>query len=156
MKGVNLQSGAGHQRVSGSAARKRRSWYSSKRSSNALSSKIARTSGGASASGHCGQAIPTRLSEISMRRYWRKQSVHARCGHEDRRGKWARGWLSRHSGHSTRCSRSCSWLEEESDTTPVEPLLTHSTACSTSAPSALTEPVSAVSPPPSLSLWGGS
>ncbi len=98
----NLQSGAGHQRVSGSAARKRRSWNSSKRSSSAPSSRMARTSGRARASGHCGQAIPTRLSEISMRRYWRKQSVQARCWQEDKRGKWPRGWLRRQSGHSTR------------------------------------------------------
>lgn len=126
---ANLQSGAGHQRVSGSAARNRRSWNSSKRSSKAPSSRMARTSGSARASGHCGQAMPTRLSKISMRRYWRKQSVQARCWQEDRRGKWPRGWLSRQSGHSTRCSSSCSWLEEDKDSTPIEPLLPHSAPC---------------------------
>lgn len=83
----HLQSGAGHQRVSGSAARKRLSWYSSNRSSRALSSRIARTSSGASVSGHCGHAMPTLLSEISMRRYWRRQSEHVRWEQEVSRGK---------------------------------------------------------------------
>lgn len=151
---ANLQSGAGHQRVSGSAARKRRSWNSSKRSSRAPSSRMARTSGRASTSGHCGQAMPTRLSEISMRRYWRKQSVQARCWQEDRRGKWPRGWLRRQSGHSTRCSSSWSWLEEDKDSTPIEPLLPHSTPPSSSS----SFPGSPPSLPPSnpTSLWARS
>lgn len=121
----HLQSGAGHQRVSGSVARKRLSWYSSNRSSRALSSRIARTSSGASVSGHCGHAMPTLLSEISMRRYWRRQSEHVRWEQEVSRGKRQSGWLRRHSGHSSRCSsKSCSWLVDERDRTAVEPLLT--------------------------------
>ncbi len=155
----NLQSGAGHQRVSGSAARKRRSWNSSKRSSSAPSSRMARTSGRARASGHCGQAIPTRLSEISMRRYWRKQSVQARCWQEDKRGKWPRGWLRRQSGHSTRCSSRCSWLEEDKDSTPIEPLLPHSAPPSSSpTPPPSPFPGSPPSLPPSnpTSLWARS
>lgn len=153
----HLQSGAGHQRVSGSAARERLSWYSSKRSSTARSSRIARTSSGASVSGHCGHAMPTLLSEISMHRYWRRQSEHVRWAQEVSRGKWQRGWLSRHSGHSSRCSsKSCSLLEEERDRTPVEPLLTPPTHSAVAAPSprdsaaAGGPPSSPLSPPEAL------
>lgn len=131
----HLQSGAGHQRVSGSAARKRLSWNSSNLSSSAWSSKTARTSSGVRVSGHCGQAMLTLLSDISMRRYWRRQSEHALWEHEVSRGKWQRGWLSRHSGHSSRCwSSSCSWLDEERERTPVEPLLTPPSFSSVAAP----------------------
>lgn len=148
----HLQSGAGHQRVSGSDARKRLSWYSSNLSSNARSSSMARTSRGASVSGHCGQAMPTRLSDISIRRYWRRQSEHALWEQEVSRGKWQRGWLSRHSGHSSRCSsNSWSWLEEERDRTPVEPLLTpptNSTAAALFSPTAAAA-AAAGGPPPS-------
>ena len=145
----HLQSGAGHQRVSGSAARKRLNWYSSNLSRSAWSSRMAWTSNGASASGHWGHAMPTLLSEISMRRYWRRQSVQALWEQEDSRGKWQRGWLSRHSGHSSRCSsNSWSWLEGERDRTPVEPLLTPPTH---SLVAALFSPTSAAAgrPPPS-------
>lgn len=148
----HLQSGAGHQRVSGSAARKRLNWYSSNRSSSARSSRMARTSSGASVSGHCGQAMPTRLSEISMRRYWRRQSEHVRWEQEVSRGKWQRGWLSRHSGHSSRCSsKSCSWLEEERDRTPVEPLLTPPTHSAVAAPPSPTSAAAGRPPPSPLS-----
>lgn len=153
----HLQSGAGHQRVSGSAARKRLSWYSSNLSSSARSSRMARTSSGARVSGHCGHAMHTRLSDISMRRYWRRQSEHVRWEQEVSRGKWQRGWLSRHSGHSSRCSsNSCSWLEEERDRTPVEPLLAapaHSAVAAPSSPASAAAggpPPSPLSPPETL------
>lgn len=148
----HLQSGAGHQRVCGSAARKRLSWYSSNRSSRARSSRMARTSTGASVSGHCGHAMPTRLSDISMRRYWRRQSVHVRWEQEVSRGKWQRGWLSRHSGHSSRCSsKSCSWPEEERDRTPVEPLLTTPKKLYVSGPSSRASATTGGPPLPLLS-----
>lgn len=119
---------------------------------------MARTSSGARVSGHCGHAMPTRLSEISMRRYWRRQSEHVRWEQEESRGKWQRGWLSRHSGHSSRCSsKSCSWLEEERDRTPVEPLLTppaaHSAVAAPSSPASAAAggpPPSPLSPPGTL------
>lgn len=146
----HLQSGAGHQRVSGSEARKRLNWYSSNLSSNARSSRMARTSRGASVSGHCGHAMPTRLSDISIRKYWRRQSEHALWEQEVSRGKWQRGWLSRHSGHSSRCSsNSWSWLEEERDRTSVDTRLTpptHSTVAALFSPTSASD---AGGPPPS-------
>lgn len=71
---------------------------------------------------HSGQLMLTRLSEISIRRYCRRQSPHERWGHVMMSGKRSRAWRSRHSGHSrnseededvevdaTSCCSCCCW-----------------------------------------------
>lgn len=62
---------------------------------------------------HSGQQILTRDSEISMRRYCRRQSAQDRWGQVMMSGKRSRAWRSRHSGHS-------SSSDEESDTDEVD------------------------------------
>lgn len=97
----HLQSGAGHQRVPGSAAsslRRRNSSYLSRR---AGSGRRLWTSAGCSTVGQCGQATRTRLSLTAMRRYCCRQARHERWEQEARLGKASGGWGSRQRGHST-------------------------------------------------------
>lgn len=49
---------------------------------------------------HSGQLMFTRDSEISIRRYWRRQSMQERCGQVMMSGKCSLEWRRRHSGHS--------------------------------------------------------
>lgn len=72
------QSGAGHQRQSGSATSHLLSMNSSYLSMSARSPRIMRMSCGLKRSEHSGQLMLTRDSEISMRRYWRRQSMQER------------------------------------------------------------------------------
>lgn len=113
------QSGAGHQRQSGSDARHLRNKNSSYFSSRAPSSKISATCCGASLSAHSGQLSWTLLSVISIRRYCRRQHRQERWLHPSNSGSCAAGWRTRHRGHSRRLDspeewapvRDC-WLEE--------------------------------------------
>lgn len=96
------QSGAGHQRQSGSDARHRRSRNSSYFSSSAPSSRMSATCCGASFSAHSGQLSWTLLSVISMRRYCRRQHRQERWLHPSSSGSCSAGWRTRHRGHSRR------------------------------------------------------
>lgn len=95
------QSGAGHQRQSGSATSHLLSMNSSYFSISALSPRIMRMSCGLNLSEHSGQLMLTRDSEISMRRYWRKQSMQERWWQVMMSGKLSLEWRRRHSGHSS-------------------------------------------------------
>lgn len=107
------QSGAGHQRQSGSATSHLLSMNSSYFSMSARSPRINWMSWGLKRSEHSGQQMFTRDSEISMRRYCRRQSAQERWWQVMMSGKRSRAWRSRHRGHS----RSS---EEEPDTDEVE------------------------------------
>lgn len=96
------QSGAGHHLQSGSEARHLLSRNSSYFSSRAASSKMSATCRGASLSAHSGQLSWTRLSVISMRRYWRRQHRHERWLQPSSSGSCSAGWRTRHRGHSRR------------------------------------------------------
>lgn len=96
------QSGAGHQRQSGSDARHLRNRNSSYFSSRAPSSKMSATCCGASFSAHSGQLSWTLLSVISMRRYCRRQHRQERWLHPSSSGSCSAGWRTRHRGHSKR------------------------------------------------------
>lgn len=96
------QSGAGHHRQSGSEARHLLSRNSSYFSIRAASSKMSATCRGASLSAHSGQLSWTRLSVISMRRYWRRQQRQDRWLQPSSSGSWSAGWRTRHRGHSRR------------------------------------------------------
>lgn len=110
------QSGAGHHLQSGSEARQRRSRNSSYFSSRAASSRMSATCRGASLSAHSGQLSCTRLSVISMRRYWRRQQRQERWLQPSSSGSCSAGWRTRHSGHSRRLGSPApardGWLEE--------------------------------------------
>lgn len=95
------QSGAGHQRQSGSATSHLLSMNSSYFSMRARSPRIIRMSWGLKRSEHSGQQMFTRDSEISMRRYCRKQSAQERWWQVMMSGKRSRAWRSRHRGHSS-------------------------------------------------------
>lgn len=107
------QSGAGHQRQSGSATSHLLSMNSSYFSMRARSPRINWMSWGLKRSEHSGQQMFTRDSEISMRRYCRRQSAQERWWQVMMSGKRSRAWRSRHRGHS-------SSSEEEPDTDEVE------------------------------------
>lgn len=66
---------------------------------------------------HSGQLMLTLLSEISMRRYCRRQSAQERWWHVMMSGKRSLVWRSRHSGHS---SSSEVEAEDEEDEDEVE------------------------------------
>ncbi|TNN35051.1 hypothetical protein EYF80_054790 [Liparis tanakae] len=97
----NHRSGAGHQRQSGSATSHRLSMNSSYFSMSAWSPRIMRMSCGLKRSEHSGQLMLMRDSEISMRRYWRRQSMQERWGQVMMSGKLSLEWRRRHSGHSS-------------------------------------------------------
>ncbi|KAG7279955.1 hypothetical protein CRUP_025207 [Coryphaenoides rupestris] len=82
-------------------------------SMTARSARMAWMSCGLKRSGHSGQQMLTRDSEISMRRYCRRQSAQDRCAHVMMSGNRSRACHSRHSGHSS-CSE-----EEEPDADAV-------------------------------------
>ncbi|CAN7944108.1 unnamed protein product, partial [Ixodes pacificus] len=63
---------------------------------------------------HSGHEITHLLSEISMRRYCRRQSQQARCGHELSWGKQSPGSSSRQRGHSSRPTAPPSQLQRDS------------------------------------------
>lgn len=108
------QSGAGHQRQSGSEARHRLSRNSSYFSNRAASSRISATCLGANLSAHSGQLSCTRLSVISMRRYWRRQQRQERWLQPWSSASWSRGWRTRHSGHSrSSCPPREAWLVDK-------------------------------------------
>lgn len=108
------QSGAGHQRQSGSEARHRLSRNSSYFSRRAASSRMRATCLGANLSAHSGQLSWTRLSVISMRRYWRRQQRQERWLQPWSSASWSRGWRTRHSGHSrSSCPSREAWLEDK-------------------------------------------
>lgn len=65
---------------------------------------------------HSGQQMFTLDSEISMRRYWRRQSAQERWWQVMMSGKWSRAWRSRHRGHS-----SSSDVDPETDKVDVAP-----------------------------------
>lgn len=94
------QSGAGHHRQSGSDARQRRNRNSSYLSIRTGSSRMRATCRGASRSAHSGQLSCTRLSVISMRRYWRKQHKQDRWLQFWSSGSCSAGCRTRHKGHS--------------------------------------------------------
>lgn len=108
------QSGAGHQRQSGSVISHLLSMNSSYFSMRALSPKINWISWGLKRSEHSGQQMLTRDSEISMRRYCRRQSAQERWWQVIMSGKCSRVWRRRHKGHSNRS-------EEETDEVDAAP-----------------------------------
>lgn len=95
------QSGAGHQRQSGSATSHLLNMNSSYLSMSARSPRIMRMSCGLKRSQHSGQLMLTRDSEISIRRYWRRQSMQERWWQVIMSGKLSLEWCRRHSGHSS-------------------------------------------------------
>lgn len=95
------QSGAGHQRQSGSATSHLLSMNSSYFSMRARSPRIIWMSWGLKRSEHSGQLMLTRDSEISMRRYCRRQSAQERWGQVMMSGKLSRAYRSKHRGHSS-------------------------------------------------------
>lgn len=95
------QSGAGHHLQSGSATSHLLSMNSSYFSISVLSPRIRRMSWGLNLSAHSGQLMLTRDSEISMRRYWRRQSMQERWWQVMISGKLSREWCRRHRGHSS-------------------------------------------------------
>ncbi|PWA32402.1 hypothetical protein CCH79_00011977 [Gambusia affinis] len=95
------QSGAGHQRQSGSATSHLLSMNSSYFSISTRSARIMRMSCGLKRSAHSGQLMLMRDSEISMRRYWRRQSLQERWWHVMMSGKLSLESRRRHSGHSS-------------------------------------------------------
>lgn len=99
-----LQSGAGHQRVPGSATSSRRSRNSSYLSRRAGSGSSRCTSWGGMAAGQCGQAAGTRLSVTARRRYCCRQPRQERCEQQPRAGNASGGCGSRHRGHSSSAS----------------------------------------------------
>lgn len=65
---------------------------------------------------HSGQLMLTRDSEISIRRYWRRQSMQERCGQVMMSGKCSLEWRRRHNGHSRSSAPSPPpTLEDEED-----------------------------------------
>lgn len=72
------QSGAGHHLQSGSATSHLLNMNSSYLSMSARSPRMMQMSCGLNRSEHSGQLMLTRDSEISMRRYWRRQSMQER------------------------------------------------------------------------------
>lgn len=72
------QSGAGHHLQSGSATSHLLNMNSSYLSMSARSPRMIQMSCGLKRSEHSGQLMLTRDSEISMRRYWRRQSIQER------------------------------------------------------------------------------
>lgn len=82
-------------------------------SMRARSPRMIRMSWGLKRSEHSGQQMLTRDSEISMRRYWRRQSAQERWWQVMMSGKRSRAWRSRHRGHSN-CS------DEEPDAEDVD------------------------------------
>lgn len=68
---------------------------------SAWSPRIIRMSCGLKRSEHSGQLMLTRDSEISMRRYWRRQSMQERWWQVMMSGKLSLEWRKRHSGHSS-------------------------------------------------------
>jgi len=70
-------------------------------SMSAWSPRIMRMSCGLKRSEHSGQLMLMRDSEISMRRYWRRQSMQERWGQVMMSGKLSLEWRRRHSGHSS-------------------------------------------------------
>lgn len=95
------QSGAGHHRQSGSATSHLLSMNSSYFSMSTRSPRIMRISCGLKRSEHSGQLILTRDSEISIRRYWRRQSMQDRWWQVMMSGKLSLEWCRRHKGHSS-------------------------------------------------------
>jgi len=95
------QSGAGHQRQSGSATSHLLSMNSSYFSMMARSPRIIWMSWGLKRSEHSGQQMLMRDSEISMRRYCRRQSAQERWWQVMMSGKRSREWRRRHRGHSS-------------------------------------------------------
>lgn len=94
------QSGAGHHLQSGSATSQRLSINSSYFSIKMSSFSIKRISWGLNRSEHSGQLMLTLLSEISIRRYWRKQSTQDLWWHVIISGNLSLECRKRHKGHS--------------------------------------------------------
>lgn len=75
-----------------------------------------RMSWGLKRSEHSGQLMFTLDSEISIRRYWRRQSMQERCGQVIMSGKDSLEWRKRHNGHSRRSAPTPPpTLEDEED-----------------------------------------
>lgn len=67
---------------------------------SARSPRMMQMSCGLKRSEHSGQLMLTRDSEISMRRYWRRQSIQERWWQVMMSGKLSLEWCRRHRGHS--------------------------------------------------------
>lgn len=101
LKGTSYpQSGAGHHLQSGSATSHLLNMNSSYLSMSARSPRMMQMSCGLKRSEHSGQLMLTRDSEISMRRYWRRQSIQERWWQVMMSGKLSLEWCRRHKGHS--------------------------------------------------------